>query len=73
VCDQSGINDNPNPLNFVAFRRHCDVSGNETVPDPEDFYQGVVPETDRDREAAYRWAQARKLNRLFERWKAEMN
>jgi hypothetical protein len=64
---------NPHPLDFPAFREHYSDTANEIVPDPEDFYQGVVRETDRDRDAELRMAQARKLNRLFEQWKSEQN
>jgi hypothetical protein len=50
---------NPNPLDFQAFRKQYEVPGNEIVPDPQDFYRGLVPKTARDREAAYRLAQAK--------------
>jgi hypothetical protein len=64
---------NPNPLDFASFREHYRVPGDEIAPDPQDFDPDVAPETDRDRAAELSMAQARKLNRLFERWKAEQN
>ncbi len=60
-------------LGFPAFRKQNPIAADEIVPDPQDFDPDVTPETDRDRAAAHRIAQARKLNRLFYQWKADQN
>jgi hypothetical protein len=55
------------------FRKHHPIAADKIIPDPQDFDADMIVETEQGRTAAYRMAQARKLNRLFERWKAEQN
>jgi hypothetical protein len=62
-----------NALDFQSFREHYRVPADEIQPDPQEFDAIVVPETDRDRAGELTLGQARKLNQLDFRWKAEQN
>jgi hypothetical protein len=60
-------------LDYAAFRALYPVRADQIEPDAQDFDDEMPSENEVGRQALFRLAQARKLNRLYRAWKAQQN